>query len=119
MFQVGQALGQVGQALGQVMTMMVKMVIIKVDGQVTMMVVMVIMKVDGQVPVSSPGPELPLAFPCEQQPAQEEVHHHDEELDLFEMMSICCLSFRVLVSYHDFWFVLQVLHDFCFCCFCI
>ena len=90
MFQVGQALGQVGQALGQ-------------------------------VPVSSPGPELPLAFPCEQQPAQEEVHHHDEELDLFEMMSIlvfqgCCLSFRVLVSYHDFWFVLQVLHDFC-CCF--
>ena len=106
MFQVGQALGQVGQALGQVM----------------MMVKMVIMTVDGQVPVSSPGPELPLAFPCEQQPAQEEVHHHDEELDLFQMMSIlvfqgCCLSFRVLVSYHDFWFVLQVLQDFCFCCF--
>ena len=67
MFQVGQALGQVGQALGQVM----------------MMVKMVIMTVDGQVPVSSPGPDLPLAFPCEQQPAQEEVHHHDEELDLF------------------------------------
>ena len=86
MFQVGQALGQVGQALGQ-------------------------------VPVSSPGPELPLAFPCEQQPAQEEVHHHDEELDLFEMMRIlvlqgCSLSFKVLVGYHDFWFVLQVPLDF-------
>ena len=72
---------QVGQALGQV-------------GQAL-----------GQVPVSSPGPELPLAFPCEQQPAQEEVHHHDE--DLFQMMRICCLSFRVLVGYHDFWFALQ------------
>ena len=69
---------QVGQALGQV-------------GQAL-----------GQVPVSSPGPELPLAFPCEQQPAQEEVHHHDEELDLFQMMSIlvfqgCCLSFPYMM----------------------
>ena len=42
--QVGQAIGQVGQALGQ-----------------------------APLPVSSPGPDLPLAFPCEQQPAQEEV----------------------------------------------
>ena len=42
--QVGQAIGQVGQALGQ-----------------------------APLPVSSPGPDLPLAFPCDQQPAQEEV----------------------------------------------
>ena len=43
-FLPAQALGQVGQALGQ-----------------------------APLPVSSPGPDLPLAFPCDQQPAQEEV----------------------------------------------
>ena len=43
-FLPAQALGQVGQALGH-----------------------------APIPVSSPGPDLPLAFPCDQQPAQEEV----------------------------------------------